>query len=759
MATGIRVLPWRRHLSDRRSEITDLLAIYAEHRPKANTERVLAAYEFAEFHHRGQLRASGEPYITHPVAVATVLARYGVDEETIIGALCHDVVEDCEVELPEIGERFGAEVERIVDGCTKLTRASNESKADQKAETLRKVILAMAAEPRVILIKLADRLHNMRTLAGMSREHQERTARETMEVYAPLAHRLGMSDLRQMMEDLCFAALQPDLYAEIDHLVISQAPERDFYLAQVVEEVKTTLQRAHITAEVRGRPKHLWSIYEKMYIRGRPFDEIYDLVGVRVVVDNAKDCYAALGTIHSLWTPVQGRFKDYIAQPKFNTYQSIHTTVIGPKGKMVELQIRTRDMHRAAEIGVAAHYSYKEREKRNDREVAQWLQGIVDWQTYAAEPADFIDSLRAELRQDEVIVFTPKGAKISLPVGATPVDFAYAIHTEVGHRCIGAKVNAQLVPLDATLNPGDTVEIVTSKVGAAAPREEWLGFVKSKSAQYKIRTYLSKERREDEAAAGFDELERALRREQMESDRLLDSELIADTAAGLGFKSPADLFLAVGDGRIASEMVVKRVRVALFRKASPADQLAEASIADSAFTRAGFAAGGADLAAEETMGDSEFGGRVHVGGFPGEPVAIASCCRPRPGDSIVGYRDPVLGTLIHQQTCPSGTHLAASGLAVVDVDWITEPSYERRVRLRIKGLDRPRLLSDISGVVAAHGINIVSCSAETGANQIFVGEFRVTAPDAQHVDEVLERIRDVDNVFDASEIAGSVSEG
>jgi GTP pyrophosphokinase len=631
----------------------------------------------------------------------------------------------------------------------------------------------MAAEPRVILIKLADRLHNMRTLAGMSREHQERTARETMEVYAPLAHRLGMSDLRQMMEDLCFAALQPELYAEIDHLVVSQAPERDFYLAQVVEEVKSTLAKAHITAEVRGRPKHLWSIYEKMYIRGRPFEEIYDLVGVRVVVDNTKDCYAALGTIHSLWTPVQGRFKDYIAQPKFNTYQSIHTTVIGPKGKMVELQIRTRDMHRAAEIGVAAHYSYKDREKRNDREVAQWLQGIVDWQTYAAEPAEFIDSLRAELRHDEVIVFTPKGAKIALPVGATPVDFAYAIHTEVGHRCIGAKVNSQLVPLDAALNPGDTVEIVTSKVGVGAPREEWLGFVRSKSAQYKIRTYLSKERREDEAAAGFDELERALRREQLESDRLLDSDLIAATASSLGFKSPGDLFLAIGDGRIAAEMVVKRVRAALFRRSSPAEGRAEESIAESAFATPGPgpeglgtpAAGSVETSPGMTVADASAAqaaasvGRVHVEGFPGEPVAMASCCRPVAGTAIVGYRDPVLGTLIHLQSCPSGAHLAASGLAVVGVDWITEPSAERRIRLRVKGLDRPRLLSDITGVVAAHGLNIVSCSAETGSNQIFVGEFRVTAPDSQHVDEVLERIRDVDNVFDAGTLGGSFSEG
>lgn len=733
MATGMRVLPWRRQQPERREEITNLLTTYAEIRPKADADRVVAAYEFAEFHHRGQRRASGEPYITHPVAVATILARYGVDEDTIIGALCHDVVEDCDVELAEIRRRFGPVVETIVDGCTKLTRASTETKADQKAETLRKVILAMADEPRVILIKLADRLHNMRTVAGMSAEHQQRTARETMDVYAPLAHRLGMSELRQMMEDLCFAALEPDLYAEIDNLVVSQAPERDFYLAQVVEEVKTTLAASNITAEVDGRPKHLWSIYEKMYIKDRPFAEIYDLVGIRVIVAKPKDCYAALGTIHAMWTPVQGRFKDYIAQPKFNTYQSIHTTVIGPKGKMIEMQIRTSEMHRSAEIGVAAHYTYKERSKGAESGLADWLQGIVDWQTYASEPTDFFDSLKTDLSHDELVVFTPKGKKVTLPIGATPVDFAYAIHTEVGHRCIGAKVNSQLVPLDAELQAGDTIEIVTSKVGTGGPREEWLDFVKSKSAQYKVRNWLSRERREDAAATGFDELERALRRDELESTRLLEGEIIVAVAAGLGFKSAPDLFLAVGDGRVATQLVVKRVRAALFRGSSFDDGLTANSVAQAAFDT-------------ETL---RGGPQVHVEGFPGEPVVLGSCCAPTPADEIVGYRDGLLGTSIHRNDCPWGAQLVSSGLALVDAEWSVDADRQEFVEIEVKGLDRPRLLSDITSVVSDHGLNIAACSASAGANQVFLVKFTVWAHDGTYIKEVLERLRDVDNVFDA----------
>src|SRR3954464_8886133 len=472
MATVDRVLPWRRGAVPA-EEIAPLLAAFRLRHPKAPTALISRAYAEAANAHTGQLRNSGEPYIEHPLSVAMIVAELGLDDVTIASALLHDAVEDTRLSLDELRSHFGNDVATIVDGVTKLDRIRFDSKEAQQAATMRKMLVAMAKDMRVLLIKLADRLHNMRTIAAMPTFKQERTAQETLDIYAPLAHRLGMQDMKQQLEDLAFASLYPKRYAEIEQMVSTRSPERDIYLAQVVAAVRERLHELRIQGEVTGRPKHLWSIYEKMVVKGKEFDEIYDLVGIRVLVDRVEDCYAALGSIHAMWKPVQGRIKDYIAMPKFNLYQSLHTTAIGPQGKALEVQIRTREMHHRAEYGVAAHWAYKDDFSPNDM---QWLSRIVDWQSETADPNEFMESLKLDLEQAEAFVFSPKGKVITLPTGAAPIDFAYAIHTEVGHACIGARVNGRLQPLDSKLQSGDTVEIFTSKVDHA-PSQDWLQIV------------------------------------------------------------------------------------------------------------------------------------------------------------------------------------------------------------------------------------------------------------------------------------------
>jgi guanosine-3',5'-bis(diphosphate) 3'-pyrophosphohydrolase len=513
MPAVTRVLPWRRHQLPAAVEVEPVLEQYRRYHQKAPTDSIVRAYEMAAEAHRGQMRKSGEPYITHPTAVATICARYGMDETTVIAALLHDAVEDTGVTLEDVEAEFGKDAAEIVDGVTKLDRLHFDSKQAQQAATMRKMLVAMSDDIRVLVIKLADRLHNMRTIAAIPAAKQERTAQETLDIYAPLANRLGMGEVKQQLEDLCFASLHPKRYAEIDEMVATRAPERELYLTQVAEEIRQRLVHERIAAEVTGRPKHLWSIYEKMVVRGKEFDEIFDLVGVRVVVDSVKDCYAALGSIHAIWSPVQGRFKDYIAMPKFNLYQSLHTTVIGPQGKPVEVQIRTKEMHGRSQWGVAAHFSYKEGESIDD---ATWLSRMIDWQQELSDPGEFMANLKIDLDQDEVFVFTPKGTVVTLPAGATPIDFAYMIHTEVGHRCVGARVGGRLVPLDTQLTSGDTVEIFTSKVEGSGPSRDWLDIVATRSASSKIRQWFSRERREDALETGRDDLIRAIRRERVE---------------------------------------------------------------------------------------------------------------------------------------------------------------------------------------------------------------------------------------------------
>src|ERR1700736_365063 len=531
VATVERVLPWRRQTIPV-DALTPLVAAYRERHPKSDTGMIVQAYEVAERAHEGQLRKSGESYISHPLAVAVILASLSLDDVTIAAALLHDAVEDTGVTLEDLERDFGPVVASIVDGVTKLERIRFDSKQAQQAATMRKMLVAMAKDPRVLLIKLADRLHNMRTIAAMPEWKQKRSAQETLDIYAPLAHRFGIQDIRRQLEDLAFAALHPRRYAEIEQMVATRAPEREIYLAEVIDQVKERLTAARIDGEVTGRPKHLYSIYEKMVVKGKEFDEIYDLVGVRILVESVKDCWAALGAIHGAWAPVSGRFKDYVNTPKFNLYQSLHTTVVGPQGKALEAQIRTIEMHNRAEWGIAAHWGYKE--KASSADVA-WLQRIVDWSAESSDPAEFLETLKLDLEQDEVFVFTPKGDVITLPVQATPVDFAYSIHTEVGHRSIAARVHGRLVPLDSALHSGDAIEIFTSKVPSAGPSRDWLKIVVTPRARNKIRQWFSRERREDAIETGKEELVKALRKEGLPVQKLTNSPMLTKLADSMNY--------------------------------------------------------------------------------------------------------------------------------------------------------------------------------------------------------------------------------
>ena len=727
MATVTRVLPWRRHTQPPAMEVQEIVDQYRRFHPKRPTESITDAYRLAAGSHKGQLRRSGEPYITHPLAVAGIVARYGMDDVTIAAALLHDAVEDTVLTLEEVEAAFGPEVRDIVDGVTKLERIHFESKEAQQAATMRKMLVAMAKDLRVLVIKLADRLHNMRTLAALPAWKQERTAQETLDIYAPLAHRLGMQEVKQQLEDLCFAALHPKRYAEIDHMVANRTPERERYLLEVQAEVTRRLVEVNIEAEVTGRPKHLWSIYEKMVVKGKAFDEIFDLVGIRVIVDSSKDCYAALGTIHALWTPVPGRFKDYIAMPKFNLYQSLHTTVIGPGGRPVEVQVRTPEMHNRAEWGVAAHFSYKE----GHSEDVAWLTRIVDWQQEMTDPGEFMANLKIDLDQDEVFLFTPKGDVVSLPVGATPVDFAYAIHTEVGHRCIGARVAGRLVPLDGALTSGDTVEIFTSKVAGAGPSRDWLNFVATRSASNKIRQWFSRERREDALESGRESLVKSLRREGLPTQRIMGGAAVADVAHQLRFQNVDAMYAAIGDHHLSGEAVAARVA----KLVRTAEGEREEVVSTPMRTR--------------TRRRSRPAG-VHVEGYDDVLVRMARCCTPVPGDQIMGFITRGRGVSVHRVDCANAASLAdGQQERVIDVDWDADSAGDFVSLVEVKALDRPRLLQDVTATLSEHHVNIISSQSHAGADRVAKMRFEFELSDASHLDTLLGRIRSLDSVYDA----------
>ena len=711
------------------SLLNRVLAEVSQRRPGEDVDIILRAARTAASAHADQYRQSGEPYLTHPLAVAGIVAELGLDASTVAAALLHDAVEDTGLTLEGIEVEFGPVVARVVDGVTKLDRLQFDSKEAQQAATIRKMLVAMANDWRVLLIKLADRLHNMRTLGVMPDWKQRRIAQETLDIYAPLAHRLGIQQVKWQLEDLAFATLHPKRYAEIDQMVVARAPQREEYLARVLVAVRERLATHGIEAEVTGRPKHLWSIYEKMVVRGKEFDDIHDLVGIRVVVADDKDCWASLGSIHAIWAPVQGRFKDYINTPKFNLYQSLHTTVIGPEGKPIEVQIRTHEMHRRAEYGIAAHWGYKAGDASSEM---AWLQRIVDVEQGTTDPVEFLQALKLDLEQDEVYVFTPKGKVIALAARATPVDFAYAIHTEVGHRCIGARVNGRLVPLETRLTSADTVEIVTSKSQVAGPSRDWLQFVASPRARNKIRQWFSRERREDTIEGGREELVKILRREGMPLREILASSALQQVCQALNLSDPEALFAAIGEHRVSVQSVLQRLSREL--QGGEPEQL--------------------PTTATRGVRRSRIGGRqgagVYVEGLDDLMVHLARCCTPVPGDQIMGFVTQGRGVSVHRTDCSNAMALQRQSTErLIEVEWDRAADGVFVATIEVLAFDRSRLLSDVSRVVSEHHLNIVAARTATTSDRVSRMAFDVELADPAHLHSLIASLKHLDGVFDA----------
>jgi GTP pyrophosphokinase len=799
--------------ADESALLVPVIQSFLRRHPGDDTSLIVRAAETATVAHAGQLRRSGEPYITHPIAVAGIVADLGLDAMTVAAALLHDAVEDTGVTTEVIDRDFGPAVALIVDGVTKLDRLQFDSKEAQQAATVRKMLVAMADDWRVLIIKLADRLHNMRTLSVMPEWKQRRSAQETLDIYAPLAHRLGIQEVRWQLEDLAFATLHPKRYAEIEQMVASRAPLRDEFLARVLVSVRERLAASGINAEVTGRPKHLWSIYEKMVVRGKEFDDLYDLVGIRVIVEAEKDCWAALGSIHAIWPPVQGRFKDYINSPKFNLYQSLHTTVIGLDGKPIEVQVRTHEMHRRAEYGIAAHWGYKENpgrpatvpkpgketgtitKSRGDKVAAkrgpsggtsegtksdgarggsakksssmtpaqraelaerdrraerlalaketssttaeiEWMQRIVDFQNETTDPIEFLEALKLDLEEDEVYVFTPKGKVIALTANATPVDFAYSIHTEVGHRCIGAKVNGRLVPLDTRLNSADTVEIFTSKAPTAGPSRDWLGMVASSRARTKIRQWFSRERREDAIEFGREELIKELRREGLPVQKLASERALGDVATAMNYADVDALHAAIGDSRVSARAVAQRILRDL-RGGVYEEQLPVTARQQPTAPRPGRG--------------SAVG--VYVEGLDDLMVRLSRCCTPVPGDEIVGFVTRGRGVSVHRADCANAASLASrSRERLIEVEWDHRSSGVFVATIEVVAIDRSRLLTDVTKVVSEHHLNIVSANTQTDSDRISRMRFDVELADPGHLESVLNLIRHLDAVYDVYRI-------
>ncbi|MEU0946097.1 bifunctional (p)ppGpp synthetase/guanosine-3',5'-bis(diphosphate) 3'-pyrophosphohydrolase [Streptomyces canus] len=734
-----------------------LLRIVRSNDPKIETatlRQIEKAYQVAERWHRGQKRKSGDPYITHPLAVTTILAELGMDPATLMAGLLHDTVEDTEYGLDQLRRDFGDSVALLVDGVTKLDKVKFGEAA--QAETVRKMVVAMAKDPRVLVIKLADRLHNMRTMRYLKREKQEKKARETLEIYAPLAHRLGMNTIKWELEDLAFAILYPKMYDEIVRLVAERAPKRDEYLAIVTDEVQSDLRAARIKATVTGRPKHYYSVYQKMIVRGRDFAEIYDLVGIRVLVDTVRDCYAALGTVHARWNPVPGRFKDYIAMPKFNMYQSLHTTVIGPNGKPVELQIRTFDMHRRAEYGIAAHWKYKQEAVAGTSKVRSdqprttgkddhlndmaWLRQLLDWQKETEDPGEFLESLRFDLSRNEVFVFTPKGDVIALPAGATPVDFSYAVHTEVGHRTIGARVNGRLVPLESTLDNGDLVEVFTSKAPGAGPSRDWLNFVKSPRARNKIRAWFSKERRDEAIEQGKDSIVRAMRKQNLPIQRILTGDSLVTLAHEMRYSDISALYAAIGEGHVSAQNIVQKLVQALGGEEAATEEIDESVPPSHGRGRK-----------RRTNADPG----VVVKGVEDVWVKLARCCTPVPGDPIIGFVTRGSGVSVHRSDCVNVESLSREPERILEVEWAPTQSSVFLVAIQVEALDRSRLLSDVTRVLSDQHVNILSAAVQTSRDRVATSRFTFEMGDPKHLGHVLKAVRGVEGVYDVYRVTSA----
>ncbi|WP_188699787.1 RelA/SpoT family protein [Microbacterium nanhaiense] len=707
--------------------------------PRGDLAIIEKAYRIAEEKHRDQKRQSGEPYITHPLAVAQIVAELGLAPRAVAAALLHDTVEDTGYPLDELTAEFGDEVALLVDGVTKLDKVKYGESA--QAETVRKMIVAMSKDVRVLVIKLADRLHNARTWGFVPPEKAKKKATETLEIYAPLAHRLGIQAIKSELEDLSFAAMYPKIYNEIDSLVKQRTPQREKYVQKVIDEVGKDLTDLKIRGTVSGRPKQLYSVYQKMVVRGREFDDIYDLIGIRVIVPSVRDCYAVLGAIHARWTPLPGRFKDYIATPKFNLYRSLHTTVIGPGGRTVEIQIRTVEMHHQAEYGVAAHWMYKERMAQTggkpdpraaDADMA-WIARISDWQAETKDPGEFLDSLRYEIGAKEVYVFTPKGRVVGLPKGATPVDFAFAVHTEIGYRTMGAKVNGRLVPLETELASGDVVEVFTSKNPDAGPSQDWLSFVKSTRARNKIRAWFTKERREEAIEQGKESIARAMRRHNMSFARL--KEALPEVAAQLRYDDISALYAAVGEGHVSSQSVLEKVQSALNEVD---DNTGSVALTGGPRHR-------------PRTGESG----ILVRGADDILVKLAKCCTPVPGDEIVGFVTRGSGVSVHRADCTNVKSLREDPDRLIDVAWAPTTKAVFLVHIQVEALDRGGLLSDITRVLSEHHVNILSASVQTTRKQLAISRYVFEMGDTVHLDRVLNAVRRIEGVYDVYRVTSS----
>lgn len=723
----------------RRDDVDKLLRTVRTHHPKGDLAIIERAYAVADKAHNGQKRQSGEPYITHPLAVAQILAELGLGPKAIAAALLHDTVEDTGYPLDELAADFGDEVAMLVDGVTKLDKVKYGDSA--QAETVRKMIVAMSKDIRVLLIKLADRLHNARTWGFVPPHKAAKKATETLEIYAPLAHRLGIQAIKSELEDLSFAVMHPKLYAEIESLVKQRTPQREQYVQNVIDAVDADLRELRVRGRVMGRPKQLYSVYQKMVVRGREFDDIYDLIGIRILVGTVRDCYAVLGAIHARWTPLPGRFKDYIATPKFNLYQSLHTTVIGPGGRTVEIQIRTNEMHQQAEFGVAAHWKYKERmaggktdAKAVDADMA-WIAHISDWQAETADPGEFLDSLRFEIGAKEVYVFTPKGRVVGLPTGATPVDFAYAVHTEIGHRTMGAKVNGRLVPLESTLQSGDVVEVFTSKNPDAGPSQDWLGFVKSTRARNKIRGWFTKERREEAIEQGKDSIARAMRRQNLPLQRLMNQDSFTEVARQFHYEDVSALYAAVGEGHVSTQSVIEKVTALVSAEETNTGPI-DIPVGRSRAPRGG---------------DSG----VLVRGAPDILVKLAKCCTPVPGDEIVGFVTRGSGVSVHRGDCTNVRSLKEEPDRLIEVEWAPTTKSVFLVQIQVEALDRSGLLSDVTRVLSEHHVNILSATVSTTNDRLALSKFVFEMGDTVHLDRVLNAVRRIDAVYDVYRVTSS----
>ena len=718
-------------LAQYETELKAVLSTLKKYHPKSDSDLVKRAFEKAAYLHRYQLRKSGEPYISHPLAAALILADLGMTAPTLAAAILHDTVEDTEYSLQELQAEFGEEIALLVDGVTKLDKVTyGEASA---AETVRKMVVAMARDIRVLVIKLADRLHNMRTLNFVTPEKQQAKSRETLDIFAPLAHRLGMNTLKWELEDLSFKYLNPKRYEEIIRLVETKAPERDKALQEVIREVESDLKSGGVKATVVGRPKHYYSVYQKMIVRGRDLDEIYDLIGIRVLVKNVGDCYSVLGRIHAKWNPVPGRFKDYIAMPKFTMYQSLHTTVIGPHGRPVEFQIRTEDMHRQAEYGIAAHWRYKASKDAKAPDDLSWLRQLLDWQREAEDPDEFLDSLRYDLASKEVYVFTPKGDVIALPVGSTPVDFAYSVHTDVGHRCVGARVNGKLVPLESQLSNGDVIEIFTSKAQDAAPNRDWLNFVASSRAKAKIKAWFSKERREGAEEVGRDAIVKGMRKQGLPLQRLMTPAIMNSLAADLRYPDVTALYAAVGDNKISASFIIQR----LLQSHGGVEGLLEDLSETVTPTR---------VSRKKGLPQSDPG--VEVEGAADIMVKLARCCTPVPGDEIVGYVTRGHGVSVHRADCSNVEAISVENQRFLDVKWAPRANSVFLVNIQIEAIDRARLLSDVTKALSDHHVNILSASVTTTRDRVALSRFTFEMSDPRHLGGILQSIKQIDGVYD-----------